>query len=172
MVGRLVSVAWQHRHTDRTTFAGTYPTGGAASERCVAQCVAIATTIADGQCVAVDRFDAILGEYVGTVAGKGASGFVAKLVRSLWTRRWDPKVCFFVDITPIDAPPGSFAEVPQALQDFDIDDQKFIAVACASGTTPPVYQALDREWWDRRADLVDARLDVQFACSVDLLAAD
>jgi hypothetical protein len=59
--------------------------------------------------------------------------------------------------------------VPEAIRGFDIDDHKFFAVAIADGGRPLMYQALDREWWDRRRDLHDAGLSVQFACPADLI---
>ena len=69
----------------------------------------------------------------------------------------------------LDEPAGCFVEVPEALHDFDVDDQKFLAAAFAEGGTPPIFQALDREWWERRADLAAAGLLVQFLCVGDLL---
>lgn len=142
-----------------------------ASEHCVLACLAIVQRVADGQCVAVDSSNAILSEYLLTVAGKGRFGPAAKLVKKLWDQRWNPDVCCSVEITLIDDPAGSFAEVPAVLQDFDIDDHKFIAVARALGAASLLYQALDREWWVRRADFVAAGILVQFPCSADLLVA-
>ena len=93
----------------------------------------------------------------------------SKLARTLFHLRYDDDVCHRVPITPIDAPPGSFAEVPTELRDFDTDDQKFIAVAAAEGTTPPLFAGLDGEWWQRSADFARARIDVQFPCAADLI---
>ena len=75
-------------------------------------------------------------------------------------------------VTDIPDPARAYADVPETLRDFDIDDQKFLAVAAAEGTSPPIFQALDHEWWMRRADLVAGEFDVQFLCVVDVMASD
>jgi hypothetical protein len=155
---------------DTNVFAVAERLHTGASEECVLACVRLVRQIADGQRVAADSADAILREYLGTLDTLKASGIAAKLATRLWRMRHDAAVCHLTDITPIDDPPGAFAEVPPSLQDFDVDDQKFIAVACAVGTTPPIYAALDGEWWERRVDFVAAGVDVQFLCSVDFLA--
>ena len=54
-----------------------------------------------------------------------------------------------------------------AHRDFHVDDHKFFAVALAGGSGLMVFQALDREWWERSNDLNGAGLDVQFLCPGD-----
>ena len=63
-------------------------------------------------------------------------------IESLWRRRYDTRVCHQIVISPIADPPGSYAEVPEPLRDFDVDDHKFLAVALAEGRVPPVYKPL------------------------------
>jgi hypothetical protein len=140
-----------------------------ASDECVLACRRLLTRVSDGQRVGVDLGDHILAEYLGTLKDSAKSGVAHKLALFLWRRRFDPHICHRVAISALDAPPGSFAEVPAVLKDFDADDQKFFAVAAAEGETPPIFQALDGEWWDRRADFPAGGLDVQFLCVAEIL---
>jgi hypothetical protein len=140
-----------------------------ASDECVLACVRLVHRISDGQRVGVDADDMILAEYVATLRTSTRSGVGRKLALFLWHRRYDTRICHQLPITPLEDPAGSFAEVPVTLRDFDIDDQKFLAVAAAEGGTPPVFQALDEEWWRRRADFAANGLDVQFLCVADIL---
>jgi hypothetical protein len=140
-----------------------------ASEQCILACVQVIQRIRDGQRVGVDTTDEILREYLSTLGTARTPGIATKLARALWHRRYDGRLCHRIDITPIGTPPGSYAEVPAGLRDFDVDDQKFIAVAAAQGSVPPVFQALDREWWRRRSDLTTGGIDVQFLCVADVM---
>lgn len=142
---------------------------GGASNECKLACVRLLRRILEGQPLAVDADDAILAEYIGALRSSKGSGLGQKLARFLWRRRHDPSICHRLSITPLDAPAGSYAEVPAALRNFDRDDQKFLAVALAEGRRPPIFQALDNEWWRRRSDLAANGLDVQFLCVVDIL---
>jgi hypothetical protein len=140
-----------------------------ASEECVLACVQLCRRIAEGQRVGVDESDAILQEYVETLKIAPSSGIAKKLASRLWRTRYDDRACRRVPITPLDHPPGSYEEVPEALRDFDTDDQKFFAVAVAEECAPQLFQALDGEWWARRVDLAACALDVQFLCVTDML---
>jgi hypothetical protein len=139
-----------------------------ATPECVLACVRLLRRVQSGHRIGVDADDAILREYVATLVSAPTDGLGKKLALSLWRRRYDGRVCHRLEITPLDNPPGSFAEVPVALRNFDVDDQKFLAVAIAEGGNPPVFQALDREWWHRRVDLTANGIDVQFLCVADL----
>lgn len=141
----------------------------AASDECVLACVSVARLILEGQRVAVDAGDEIVGEYVSTIGSARTAGIATKLAQRLFRLRFDDAICHRVEITPTDDPAGSYDEVPNALQDFDNDDQKFIAVAAAEGASPPILAALDGEWWRRRTDFAANGLDVQFSCVADML---
>jgi hypothetical protein len=142
-----------------------------ASDECVLACVRLLQRVRSGQRVAVDTDDLILTEYLGALRGTRESGFAGKLALSLWRRRFDTGTCHRVPITPLagEGSSRSWFEVPQALRDFDEDDQKFLAVAVAEGNSPPIFEALDLEWWSRRADLAADGLDIQFLCVADIL---
>lgn len=138
-----------------------------ASDQCVGSCLALLQRISDGVVLAVDADDQILAEYLGTLSAATTSGLAVKLANRLWRTRHNADHCKPVAITPTDS--GSFVEVPSTLRNFDQDDQKFLAVAVAEGSTAPVFQALDAEWWERRVDLAAGGLDVQFLCAADLV---
>ena len=42
--------------------------------------------------------------------------------------------------------------------------QKFVAVALASGAHPPILNAVDSDWWNHRAALADAGVTCEFLC--------
>jgi hypothetical protein len=142
-----------------------------ASESCLLACITLVRRIGEGLPVVLDSGGDILREYIGTLRQSDRSGLGSKLVVALSRRAGDPTICRPVDITPADEPPGSYAEVPLGLRDFDPDDQKFIAAAVAEPSAPQISTAVDREWWDRRRDFVACGIDVQFLCADDFIAA-
>src|SRR5437868_1476469 len=85
---------------------------GAASDECVAACLALLRQVADGLTLAVDEGDAILTECVNTLKAFRTSGFAVKLAIRLFHRRWDPTVCKRVPVTPSQHPPPSYHEIP------------------------------------------------------------
>ena len=78
--------------------------------------------------------------------------------------------CDLVPITPIDGAENEFEEFPPdpALDGFDRDDRKFIAVACAHPEKPPILQAVDSQWWDFRDALRENGAPVEFICENDI----
>jgi len=141
-----------------------------ASEECVDACRRLAIRIQEGKALLiVDDADEIIVEYLRVLQAKKTSGVGVKLARILRQRKYSPDVCRRVPITALDDPPGSYSEVPEALRDFDNDDQKFLAVAKADSASPQIYAGLDEEWWCRSAELAAAGFDIQFPCSEDLL---
>lgn len=78
--------------------------------------------------------------------------------------------CDLVPITPIDGAENEFEEFPDdpALDDFDPDDRKFIAVAYAHPEKPPILQAVDSGWWDFRDAFRQNGIIVEFICEKDI----
>ena len=136
----------------------------AASDACRSTCIDLVERLDKALVAAVDSGDEIVNEYLGSLRGARGSGLGVKAAVRLYRRRHDPRACRQVAVTPVQDPPGSYEEVPENLRDFDTDDQKFVAVAAAEGSRPQIYTAVDPEWWDRKDDFVDARIDVQFLC--------
>ena len=78
--------------------------------------------------------------------------------------------CDWVSITPVDGSENAFEEFPDdpALDGFDPDDRKFIAVACAHLESPPILQAVDSQWWDFRDAFRENGVTVEFICEDDI----
>jgi hypothetical protein len=146
-----------------------------ASEECVSACRQLLRQIQAGRVVlAVDSAQSneeILREYLGVLRGGSKAGVASKIAVRLWRLRHDSNVCRQVDLTPPTTTAETFAEVPASLHDFDDDYHKWIAVAVAEGGKPPIYQAMDGEWWERRRDFAECGIDVQFLCAGDLIEA-
>ena len=75
-----------------------------------------------------------------------------------------------VTITPIDNLENEFQQFPNdpALNDFDPDDRKFIAVARAHPENPPILQAVDSKWWGFKDALHRNGVTVEFICEDDI----
>lgn len=140
-----------------------------ASDQCIAACRELLARVDEGLVIAIDARGEVMNEYLGCLRASKTAGLAVKLAARLSRTYRSAGSCKEVTTTPIDDPPGSYEEVPLPLRDFDLDDQKFLAVAAAEGSNPMVFAGLDREWWERADDLLEAGLDVQFPCAADLL---
>ena len=80
------------------------------------------------------------------------------------------KRCDLVSITPVAGSENEFEEFPDdpALNDFDPDNRKFIAVALAHSEKPPILQAVDSQWWDFRDAFRRNGIVVEFICEADI----
>ena len=65
---------------------------------------------------------------------------------------------------------NEFEEFPDdpALDEFDPDDRKFIAVALAHPEKPPILQAVDSQWWDFRNAFRRHGVTIEFICEDDI----
>ncbi|MGN6372188.1 MAG: hypothetical protein ACTHM1_04260 [Solirubrobacteraceae bacterium] len=140
-----------------------------ASDDCLAACVSAVRQMQEGLVIAVDVCDEILAEYMKVLGESKMAGLGQKMAKKLWRSKNDRKVCLRISITPVGAPADSYEEVPHNLRDFDPADHKFIAVANANGGGRQIFQAVDKEWWDRRHDFVHNGIDVQFLCHGDMM---
>ena len=84
-----------------------------------------------------------------------------------WT---NPERCDLVEITPVDSLEINFEEFPDdpALEKFDSDDRKFIAVACAHPQKPPILQAVDEKWRDFLDALHQNGVTVEYLCEDEI----
>ena len=78
--------------------------------------------------------------------------------------------CDLISITPINGSENEFEEFPDdpALEDFDPDDRKFIAVALAHPEKPAILQAVDSQWWDFCDAFRRNGVTVEFICEADI----
>lgn len=61
---------------------------------------------------------------------------------------------------------GRFEPFPDdpALDSLDPPDRKFVAVALASDSRPPILNAVDSDWWHAKEALERAGVQVRFLC--------
>ena len=61
---------------------------------------------------------------------------------------------------------AAYREFPDdgELAGFDLADRKFVAVARAAGTHPPILNASDTDWWNDREALARNGVRVEFLC--------
>lgn len=133
---------------------------------CVKQCIQELRRIqgdADRR-ILLDNDGLILNEYRRQLNPSGQPGSGDAFYQWLRDNQWIDKHCRKIDITPHDN--RDFEEFPSdpALAGFDRNDRKFVAVAVASGHSPPILNASDTDWWDHRAALKHNGIEVAFLC--------
>lgn len=135
-----------------------------ANDGCVERCGDELERIIDGCVVVLDSDGLILDEYQKILNFSGQPGVGDFFFKWLFFNQANPDHCRKVAITP-HADRG-FEEFPDdsALTNFDRDDRKFIAVALASQTTPPILNASDTDWWNHLNALKQHGIEVSFLC--------
>ena len=141
-----------------------------ASEDCVEACAERLEEIMRGEVkLVLDDDWQILGEYAQNLHSTGTDVGDRFL---LWVlRNWrNPQQCDLVHITPVNGSKNKFEEFPPdpALEGFDPDDRKFIAVAVAHPERPPILQAVDSQWWDFRDAFHRNGVTIEFICEDDI----
>ena len=140
-------------------------------DTCEETCINRLEEITSGKAIlALDDQRRIIEEYRKKLSPDGQPGVgdaFLKWVEINWT---NPKRCILVPITPIEDSETEFKEFPDdpALQKFDPDDRKFIAVALAHPEKPPILQAMDKQWWELRDALRRNCVTVEFICEEDI----
>ena len=142
-----------------------------ASWDCEVSCIDKLLEITGGKLkLAVDDQRRIIDEYRNKLSPDGQPGVgdaFLKWVEINWTNE---ERCDRASITPVENSDTDFREFPEdpALQTFDPDDRKFIAVALAHPEQPPILQATDTQWWDFRESLYRNGVKVEFICEADI----
>jgi hypothetical protein len=136
-----------------------------ASARCIEACID-ALLEAQGGTVLVDDGYRIFDEYRKHLSHSGQPGVGDAFFKWLWRNQANPTCCRQVSITPTDPDGRGFEEFPDdpALAGFDPSDRKFVAVALASGESPPILNASDSDWWEFRDALGRHGVRTQFLC--------
>ena len=139
-----------------------------ASEDCVEICVDRLEQITDGEIkLALDDQRYIIDEYRNKLNPSGQPGVgdaFLKWVEINWT---NDDCCDRIEITPIVVgAKRNFAQFPTdpALTNFDDDDRKFVAVACAHPGQPPILQAVDSKWCHFLSALTHNGVTVDHLC--------
>ena len=140
-----------------------------ASPACVDTCIDRVERIIRGEeKLVLDNRWVILSEYIRNLRSSGEPGAGDRFL--LWLLRNKDTQCDLVSITPIVGSENAFEEFPDdpELNDFDPDDRKFIAVACAHLESPPILQAVDSQWWGFRDAFRRNGVTVEFICEDDI----
>ena len=151
-----------------------------ASEDCVEICVDRLEQITKGEIKLAVDYQAledrrgIIEEYKNKLDASrqpGVGDAFLKWVEINWT---NPDRCDLVEITPIAGRKINFAEFPTdpALTNFDDDDRKFVAVACAHPGQPPILQAVDSKWRHFLGALTQNGVRVEYLCPANMQGSD
>ena len=141
-----------------------------ASPSCVNICINRLERIMHGEAkLVLDENRIILDEYSRNLCPKG-NNVGDRFLKWCLRNRTNPKRCVCVSITPIENSKTEFKEFPDdpALQNFDPDDRKFVAVAIAHCEKPPILQAVDSGWLNFRDALCQHDVKVEFICEDDI----
>lgn len=137
-----------------------------ASYACVEACIERLARSRSEDVVLVDADGLILAEYQRYLAHRGQPGTGDAFFKWLWDNQGNEAHCRRVEITSIHPDPRGFQEFPQdgRLAAFDPSDRKFVAVALAAGTGPPIVNATDTDWWAARDVLSEHGVNIEFVC--------
>lgn len=136
-------------------------------EDCIAACAERLGQINNGEIrLALDDQRRIIDEYRRNLErlDRFSMGFqFYRWVEMNWT---NPERCDRIEITLVVDSEINFEEFPDdpALEGFDDDDRKFIAVACAHQDNPPILQAVDSKWRNFLDALLQHGVTVDYIC--------
>lgn len=127
-----------------------------AGERCIAACIRHLDEVRESGGMLIDDRNLILREYTKQLGFAGQPGAGHAFVKWVHDHQAIPASVRQVAITPrTDGQWRRYDEFPdrQSLSTFDPSDQKFVAVALASGENPPILNAVDSDWSNHRVGL-------------------
>lgn len=142
-----------------------------ATDRCIDACIKRLVTIQQDGGLVVDDIGLILFEYTKKLGHSGQPGAGAAFAKWAHDHQAVPSMVRKVAITPrTDGGWRRYDEFPDRsdLSRFHHKDQKFVAVAIASGESPPILNALDSDWRDHQEALASASVVVEFLCPTEL----
>ena len=135
---------------------------------CVTSCVTILLDIQRSGRVAIDSSWEILREYLGYADPNRQKEVGDVFVKWLLQNRANVARC---DEVVISAHAGrGYQSFPNdvRLVPFDPSDRKFVAVAAACPSRPPILQATDSKWLDWLDALLDHGIHVVLVCEADI----
>jgi hypothetical protein len=138
-----------------------------ADERCVSACIKQLKEIMDAGGLFIDDSGLILREYTKNLGFRGQPGPGHAFAKWAYSHQAIPEKITRVDITQrLDLDWRRFDQFPDQpnLSTFDKSDQKFVAVAVASGQNPPILHATDKGWWNHKDALATAGVSVESLC--------
>ena len=139
------------------------PGQSAVPDTCVLACVEAVEHVIKKRGLIIDARDEIFAEYRRQLAMRGQPGVGDRFIKWAHDNCWGLPDCQRVKINKSG---DSYLEFPkhEELNDFDLSDRKFIAVANAHPDKPSVLQATDSKWWGSKDILQDAGVRVHFLC--------
>ena len=129
---------------------------------CIQACVGAIEHVMK-HCLVIDEGGEIFEEYRGELPMKGQGGVGSCFMKWVNNHRWGGTV---IQQVAIHKEGNSYQEFPNnpGLEDFDLADRKFVAVANAHEGKPPILQAVDSKWVGWKAALTVEGIQVHFLC--------
>ncbi|MCP5046814.1 MAG: hypothetical protein GY940_06560 [bacterium] len=120
--------------------------------------------------ISIDSLGLILSEYFKHTSRSGQPGIGDVFAKWLWDNQCNESVCEQVEITPDKTGNRGFLEFPHLheLENFDLEDRKFAAVAAASSLNAIICNATDSDWWIFKDAFQKAGIRIRFL-SPDLI---
>ncbi len=130
---------------------------------CVLACVEAVEHVVKKGGLVLDAGDEIFDEYRRQLSMKGQPGVGDRFMKWVHDNRWKLPDADRVTITKNGE---SYDQFPNhdGLNNFDNSDRKFVAVANAHPTKPPILQATDSKWWGWKDALAEGGITVHFLC--------
>lgn len=130
---------------------------------CVLLCIEAVQHVMQKRGLIIDAGDEIYNEYRNKLSLKGQPGVGDGFMKWVHDKRWTLHHSQRVEIT---RKGDSYNEFPvhAGLEEFDISDRKFVAVANAHALKPPILQASDSKWWGWKDALAEVGIAVHFLC--------
>jgi hypothetical protein len=135
-----------------------------ASSECVIECVKHLVALQTGGKLVLDNGWYLLREYGNRLSSSGQPGVGDAFYKWALSNFRNPECCETFTITPIESDPGNFLEFPDnpELKNFDLNDRKFAALSVVSKA--PMWEAVDKDWWQCRDALRASGVAVEFLC--------
>lgn len=137
-----------------------------ASDACRQACIDYLESITDGTAIiVVDSGGEVLSEYL-RARTQGQPGVGDRFILWLFNVLGNGVHCERVIISAAHEQERAWEEFPAdpALSGFDRDDQKFVAVARASGNSPTIVNAVDSDWATYSGAIRASGLDLLCLC--------
>ena len=128
---------------------------------CVDACIEAVVHVMDNKALVLDADNEIFDEYLNNLAINRQPGIGDQFMKWVHDHFWPLPNSHRVPITKDGEPYVGLLDHPQ-LAKLNKDDRKFIAVANAHPDKPPILQAMDSKWRDRKAFFDVAGITVLF----------
>jgi hypothetical protein len=133
---------------------------------CQLACVRSLAALISNGIVSIDDLGLILDEYRKHLRLKGQPGVGDAFLKYVFDHQHNPDKVEVVAIEYVDDR-SSFSSFPddEELIKFDLSDRKFVAVALASGHSPPIWNATDSDWRKFREPLTRHGIVIEELCA-------